>query len=89
MKNAIANKDAKAAFFEAETLDYHVADSLCLGKFNKLLDELEKDLTPLRWKGYAENDGYGPIAWTPNTQALFEKVEADYIVIEELVKQLE
>ena len=89
LKNAIANKDAKAAFFAAKTLDYHVADSLCLGKFNKLLDELEKDLAPLRWKGYAENDGYGPIAWTPNTQALFEKVEADYIVIEELVKQLE
>ena len=88
LKVAIIVKDAKAAFFEAKELDNY-AYKIGLFKLDNLLKDLIKDLAPLWPKGNTENDGYGPIAWTPNTQALFEKVEADYIVIEELVKQLE
>ena len=88
LKNAIASKDAKAAFFAAKELDNY-AYGLCLKKLDNSLDELADDLAPLGHTKNAENDGYGPIAWTANTQALFEKVEANYIVIEELVKQLE
>ena len=88
LKKAIASKDAKAAFFAAKELDNY-AYGLCLKKLDNSLDELADDLAPLGHTKNAENDGYGPIAWTANTQALFEKVEANYIVIEELVKQLE
>jgi HPt (histidine-containing phosphotransfer) domain-containing protein len=74
LKNAFASKDAKTAFRAAHTLK-GVAANLGLNKLSASSSELTEDLRPL--------------AFTANSQTLFEKVEADYTVAVEGIKQLE
>lgn len=74
LKEAFANDDAKTAFRAAHTLK-GVASNLGLNKLSTSSSELTEDLRPL--------------AFTVNSQALFDKVEADYIAAVEGIKQLE
>jgi len=74
LKNAFASQDAKTAFRAAHTLK-GVAANLGLNKLSASSSELTEDLRPL--------------VFTANSPALFEKVEADYTVAVEGIKQLE
>ncbi len=74
LKEAFANNDAKTAFRAAHTLK-GVAANLGLNTLSKSSSELTEDLRPL--------------AFTGNSKALLEKVELDYTVAVEGIKQLE
>ena len=74
LKEAFAGNDAQTAFRAAHTLK-GVAANLGLNKLSASSSELTEDLRPG--------------AFTANSQALFEKVEADYIAAVEGIKQLE
>ena len=74
LKEAFANNDAKTAFRSAHTLK-GVAANLGLNKLSASSSELTEDLRPE--------------AFTANSQALLEKVEADYNAVVEGIKQLE
>lgn len=74
LKTAFANNDAKMAFRAAHTLK-GVAANLGLNKLSASSSELTEDLRPE--------------AFTANSQALFQKVEADYTAAVEGIKQLD
>ena len=74
LKEAFAAKDAKTAFRAAHTLK-GVAANLGLSKLSASSSELTEDLRPCEF--------------TANSQALLDKVEADYTVAVEGIKQLE
>ena len=73
LKDAFAAKDVKTAFRAAHTLK-GVAATLGLNKLSASSSELTEDLRPL--------------AFTANSQALLDKVEADYSAAVEGIKQL-
>ena len=74
LKEAFANNDAKTAFRSAHTLK-GVAANLGLNKLSASSSELTEDLRPG--------------VFTDKSQALLEKVEADYNAVVECIKQLE
>jgi len=74
LKTAFAGNDAKTAFRAAHTLK-GVAANLGLNKLSASSSELTEDLRPE--------------AFTANSQALLEKVEADYNAAVAGIKQLE
>ena len=74
LKEAFESKDAKTAFRAAHTLK-GVAANLGLNKLSNTSSDLTEDLRPG--------------VFTDKSQALLEKVEADYIAAVEGIKQLE
>ena len=74
LKETFESKDAKTAFRAAHTLK-GVAANLGLNKLSNTSSDLTEDLRPG--------------VFTDKSQALLEKVEADYIAAVEGIKQLE